>query len=416
MKKQLVYVTVIWAVLGCFGIAKAEEKSNKVKVKLSGFISAEAFYDTRQMVAGRDGDAFFYPKPEVLDGKGNDINANGNFNFTSIHSRLRAKTTPYNIWGGNVTALFEMDFAGTGNDKIGLIRLRHLMLKYTKGKSSLLFGQYWHPMFVASCAPAKSSWDAGIPMAVLARHPQIRFSYDFTDKFRGSITALSQLDFKSMGEKGKSTEYIRNSGMPEFDVHFEYGNPKKFITGFVAGTKALRPRTVNHLNNKVDEIVHSYHVLAYTKYLTPKMGYKAEAIYAQNANDLLLLGGYAVSDIDRYDASFTYTTIASKSFWTEVFSRYDSNINWGVFVGYAENLGASDKIMTATPKIYARGANIDNVWKIAPRIVWGKKNFKIMAELNQIFASYGMPDSDLKVQDANRLGNTRFQLHFKYSF
>ncbi len=90
MKKQLVCVAAFGAVLlGCFGIAKAQEKSNKVKVKWSGFISAEAFYDTREMIAGRDGDAFFYPKPEVLDGNGEDVNANGSFNFTSIHSRLR---------------------------------------------------------------------------------------------------------------------------------------------------------------------------------------------------------------------------------------------------------------------------------------------------------------------------------------
>ncbi len=288
------------------------------------------------------------------------------------------------------------------------------MLKYTKGKSSLLFGQYWHPMFVTSCAPAKSSWDAGIPMAVLARHPQIRFSYDFSDKFRGSIAALSQLDFKSMGEKGKSTEYIRNSGMPEFDVHFEYGNPNKFITGFVAGTKALRPRTANHLDNKVDELVHSYHALAYAKYLTPKMGYKAQAIYAQNANDLLLLGGYAVSDIDSYNSSYTYTTIASKSFWTEVYSRYDSNINWGIFVGYAENLGARGNIFDVRA-IYARGVDISNVWKIAPRIVWGKKKFKIMAEINQVYASYGgIYEKERLFSRAtyNRVGNTRFQWNY----
>lgn len=396
-----------------FGMLKAQQ-AEKVKVQISGFVSAEAIWDTRQVVAARDGDVLLYPAPKILDANGKDLNKQGSFNFVSIHSRLRAKTTPYELWGGNLTALVEFDFAGTSNDKIATVRMRHAMLQYRKGRSTLIAGQYWHPMLVTTCLPATSSWGAAVPMAVLSRNPQIRYTYAFDDKLRGSITALSQVDFKSTGPNGASSEYIRNSSIPEFDAHIEYGEPASWAVGIVGGTKALKPRKVDASGNKVDESIRTYHALAYAKVKRPEMEYKLQGIYAQDGYNLLLLGGYGVSDVDA-SGKYSYEPIAVSSVWGEIASHYKKTVNFGLFAGYAKNLGAKQEILSEKG-LYARGSNIDNLWTVAPRVIFGQKKFQFMVELYQTFASYGTPDAKMKVKDTDQVGNTRLQLHFKYCF
>ncbi len=404
----------LWTVLlfTCLGVAKAQK--DKVKVQFSGFVSAEAIWDSRQVVSARDGDVLLYPAPKVLDANGKDINADGGFNFVSVHTRLRAQTTPYNLWGGKLTALVEVDFAGTTNDKINLIRMRHAMMKFTKGKSTVIAGQYWHPMFVTSCFPGTSAWNAGLPLSVLSRNPQIRYTHAFDDKLRGSITALSQVDFKSNGPNGVSCDYLRNSSIPEFDAHLEYGDPSRFVCGAVLGTKELEPRQVNTSGNKVDESIRTYHALGYAKVKTDKMEYKLEGIYAQDGFNLLLLGGYGVSAVDA-NGKYSYEPIAISSVWGEIMSHYKKPVNFGLFAGYSKNLGAKKEIL-ANEGLYARGTNIDNVWTVAPRVVFGYKKFQCMVELYQTFASYGTPNAKMKVENTDRVGNTRLQLHFKYSF
>lgn len=412
MKRLFRNLIIIAFCVGYTSVALAQEK---VKVNFSGFVSAEAIFDTRKVVSARDGDVLLYPAAKVLDANGKDVNEDGGFNFASIHSRLRAKTTPYELWGGSLTAYVEVDFVGTSNDKISMVRMRHAMLQYKKGKSALIAGQYWHPMFVTSCFPEVSSWGAAVPVGVLSRNPQIRYTHSFSKQFRASIAALSQVDFKSAGPEGASSDYLRNTSVPEFDAHIEYGNPKKTVVGIVGGTKMLKPRELNADGNKVDESIRTYHALAYASVKTPKMHYKLQGIYAQDGYNMLLLGGYGVSEIDAKMGEYSYEPISSTTFWGEAVSHYEGTVNWGLFAGYTKNLGA-DKELLPEAGLYARGANIDNIWRVAPRIILGYKNFQFMAEINQTFASYGTPDKKMRVKDTEEVGNTRLQLHFKYSF
>ncbi len=217
--KKLLFFTL--SAIAFISYAKAQEN---VKIKFSGFVSANTMWDTRQVVSGRDGEVLFFPAPHKYDENGNDINEAGSFNITTFHSRLRAQTTPFEVWGGKLTATLEFDFMGTANDKKGLVRIRHAFMNYKKGKSSIIFGQYWHPIFIPQCFPTTASWNIGVPISTLSRNPQFRYTYNFTNDFRGSIVALSQMDFASTGVNGKSSEYIRNSSVPEFDIHLEYGN------------------------------------------------------------------------------------------------------------------------------------------------------------------------------------------------
>lgn len=411
--KSKAYILIIVSALFMMlpSLVKAQEK---VKVEVGGFVSTEAIYDSRKVVSAREGDVILYPAPIVYDANGVDMNEKGEFSLFSIHSRLRAKASGAELWGGKLSSLIEFDFVGNANDKIGLVRLRHAMVKLDYGKTNIIFGQYWHPMFITSCYPEVSSWGSAAPISVLSRSPQIRLSRNITDKFTASITALSQLDYKSSGPLGASTAYIHQSSLPEFDVHLEYGKADKALIGIVSGTKSIVPRELNTDGNSVDESIRSYHAAAYVVLKSKLLTFKLQGIYAQNGSDLTLLGGYAVSDVNTQTNTYEYTPVNTFSWWTELITNYPK-VNFGLFAGMAKNLGSSDPIANGGA-VYARGSDIDYVTRISPRLILGNKDVKVMLELIQLYAGYGTADSKLKVSDVEQVGNTRLQLHVKYSF
>ncbi|MCG8578890.1 MAG: 4Fe-4S dicluster domain-containing protein, partial [Bacteroidales bacterium] len=412
-KAAKVALSMAFIILAGLGIHSAQAQE-KPKVKLSGFVSTEAIFDSRKVVSARDGDVILYPAPISYDENGVDINKEGDFSFLSIHSRLRAKAGGVKLFGGQLSGLIEFDFVGTTNASIGLLRMRHAMAHLKFKKTSVLFGQYWHPMFVTSCFPEISSWGAAAPVSVLSRNPQIRVTHQFSDKFRASLAAVSQFDFKSSGPDGASNIYLRQSSMPEFDAHIEYGVKGNSVFGVVAGTKQIVPRQLNSAGNVIDESLRTYHALAYTTLKFKTLKIKLQAIYAQNGSDMLLLGGYGVKSVNVQTETYTYTPLSTLNYWTEIITQ-GSKVNFGLFAGIANQLGSSDAIAEGNA-VYARGSNIDYVARIAPRIITGTKDVKVMVELNQTYAAYGETDEKHNVNNTKRVGNTRLQLHVMYSF
>jgi len=407
-------ITVISILLALASLVKGQENEEKTKLEISGFVSTEAVFDSRQVVSARDGDVILYPAPIVFDDNGVDINKKEEFNFFALHSRLRAKSSGTKLWGGELSSLVEFDFVGNANDKIGTVRLRHAIAKLDYKKVGIMMGEFWGPMFVLSCYPEVSSWGAAAPISTLVRNPQIRITGKFSDKFTGSLTALSQLDYKSPGPQGPSSIYIRQSAIPELDLHLEYGAPDKSLIGFVVGTKSIVPRLVNSDGNSVDESLRTYHAIAYTVLKTKSLIFKLQGIYAQNGNDLTMLGGYGVSNIDTIANSFEYTPVNTFSWWTEFITRFPK-VNFALFAGMANNLGSSDPIADGGD-LYVRGSNIDYVARISPRIILGNKTVKVMLEVIQTYAGYGTPDTKLNITNVENVGDTRVQLHVKYSF
>ena len=54
--------------------------------------------------------------------------------------------------------------------------------------------------------------------------------------------------------------------------------------------------------------------------------------------------------------------------------------------------------------------------RISPRIILGNKTVKVMLEVIQTYAGYGTPDTKLNITNVENVGDTRVQLHVKYSF
>jgi hypothetical protein len=140
---------------------------------------------------------------------------------------------------------------------------------------------------------------------------------------------------------------------------------------------------------------------------------KLEGVLAENATDMLHLGGYAVKSYDENTGMETYTPISCFSTWGELI--YGEEFQLAVFAGYAQNLGAKDNIAGT---YYSRGPNIDNVYRVAPRAQWTSGKVRIATEVEYTAAAYGKADNDDKglVKDTKAVANTRVLFAVFYFF
>jgi hypothetical protein len=240
MMKKIVLLLIAFAPL-----LSLAQKKEEIKVKLSGFVSAEAILDTRKTVNAREGDVILYPAVKSYDINGADINDRSELFMTAIHSRLNVGISGFEAFGAKGSATIQADFVGTNNERSGQLRLRHAFVKLDWGKDELLVGKYWHPMFVTSSYPDVLHWGGGLPFNVLGRAPQFRYTRKLGDKGYVFIAALSEMDFKSNGPDGANVKYVQQASIPEFSVQFKYDFAKGFTLGATAGYKFLKPMVVN---------------------------------------------------------------------------------------------------------------------------------------------------------------------------
>ena len=385
------------------------QEEEKLSVKISGHIWAESIFDTRQTVTAREGDVLIFPEKEVLDANGEDINAKANYNMLNIHSRARIAITAPSFLNAKVSGLLEGDFAGSANDKIGLFRLRHAIVKLNWAKTELLAGQYWHPMFTLDVFPQTVSWNAGLPYFPLERSPQLRFSYGATGNSKLSITASTQLDFKSNGPIGPSTDYIRHAAFPELNATYVLGLKSNFLIGANVGYKTLKPQlsyVVGGLKYKSEESLGSYQLSLFSKIKIDKSSIRIGSIYGQNLYNFVMLGGYGVSGTNS-NGENEYTNFTAGTVWFDVDSGLiGEKTTLGIFAGYTKNYGADDPI---TGAVYARGTDIDFSYRISPRIEYGTGLVRFRGEVSYDTAAYGTANVDYtKVQNTNNVSNMRF--------
>jgi hypothetical protein len=74
------------------------------------------------------------------------LNSTPNSNFYTLYSRLGVDVAGPKLGTAKTSAKVEVDFRGTGTS-YSVIRLRHAYLNLDWGKSALLLGQNWHPLF-----------------------------------------------------------------------------------------------------------------------------------------------------------------------------------------------------------------------------------------------------------------------------
>ncbi len=414
MKKVFWYLALL-----CIPIILSGQENSVPSYKLSGFVKNDLFWDSRQTVDIREGHFLLFPKPVLEDVSGADINAHPSFNFLAIQSRLKLDLNGPDALGAKTSGMMEAEFFGMSEADINGLRLRHAIIKLNWPETELMMGQFWHPMFNTSCFPDVVSFNTGVPFLVFSRNPQVRLTQDL-GKLKIYMTLLSQLDFKSTGPLlGASTSYIRNSGIPSLNINAEYSvknadRKTGFLIGFAGNFKKLTPR-LQVSGVKVNDSFHSFSYMAYLKAESPLLTVKGAAYYGQNTYDYTMLGGYVEFPDPSISNRFNYENVSVLSSWAELMTN-GKKVKAGLFLGYSKNLG-TDQILPQGTTFYSRGDNIDQLYRISPRMIWNFGKFRIAPEVEYTVAYYGeTKDQYGRVTNASPVGNIRLLTGLFYFF
>ncbi|MFP3860286.1 MAG: hypothetical protein ACLFUW_05645 [Bacteroidales bacterium] len=424
--------TLLFIILGTLTNlnGKAQDDEKKFGIQFSGFVKNDFFYDSRQTISAREGHFLLWPAAKSFDINNNDINANSNFNFLAIQSRLKGTITGPDALGAKTSGVIEGDFFGQANDNINLFRLRHAMIKLNWSKTELVTGQYWNPLFVTGCFPGTISFNTGTPLQSFARNPQIRLTQT-AGNFQVIAALLSQRDFTSRGVNGASSEYLRNAGIPDahFQVHYNRAKPDSktdVLVGAGVAYKTIVPRLYNEVTvgppvqtfrYKVDEKVKGLTAIAFSKIALDPVTIKVQGRYGENIADVLSISGFAVKDVlNTTTGELSYTPLTNITFWGDI---HTNGKKWqaGVFAGFLENTGTKEAMSDVDNVVYGLGTDIESLLRISPRVSFVSNKFKIAAEIEYTSAAYGS-DYDVNYVPAstNTVSNTRILLSTIYSF
>lgn len=381
--------------------------ANKWGLSLSGFICNDFFWDTRKMVDARDGAICLYPDDINADVNGRDINAHPSFNFVVMNTRLTLRIQAPDALRARVSGMIEGWFMGISNQDMNGFAMRHAFIKLDWKSTSLLLGQTWHPMFTERCFPHTVAASAGAPFQPFARSPQIRLNQRFA-KYSGFLFYLNaQRDYLSTGRNGASSEYLRNSAIPETGLQyiFDYkknkdeNNSHEIYAGIGINYKYLIPRLTTAGNEYTRNGLHSGSALAFLHYnhrisAEHKWGFKVKATWSQACNEYLLPGGYAVkyyADEPFNDSiNYQYTALNNFSSWLDIYAGIRS---WeiGLFAGYSKNFGSFD-ILQAPGNgqvFFGRGLNIDYLYRISARVKYNANKLQFGLEPEYTAVRYG---------------------------
>ncbi len=388
----------------------------KFGINFTGFVKSDIYFDSRQGVSAREGQFYLYPMNELLEPGGFDINSKSTFNMISIQTRLKGAITGPDAFGAKTSAVIEGAFFGHTAPDINGFRLRHAFAKLNWENTELLVGQYWHAMFITDCFPGTVSFNTGAPFQPFSRNPQIRFTQNIDDLMI-SFTAMSQRDFTSTGPDGASTAYLRNNVIPELNLTIQYSsksdNGNSFLIGFGADYLSLVPRIETEMGFATDEAVDGISTMAFMKFTTPDITAKFEAVLGQNTTNLTMLGGYAQSaNINATYGYVEYLPIKNLSMWTDIHTN-GSTVNTGIFIGYTKNNGIGENVIGP---YYSRGANIDYIYRIAPRVNFNSGKMRFSGEIEYTTAAYGDTQTDGTVENAKEISNFRLLIGVYYFF
>lgn len=401
MKKQ--FLTVLIACLAMVQFGNAQEKEEKkFGVKWSGYVNADYIFDSRRISSARQGQLLVLPLPEKKDAKGKDLNAESTYSGYAIESRLSAAITGPDAFGMKTKGVIEGHFFGAGGGA-NSFSLRHAYFTLSNDKVEILFGQYWHPTFVTNVSPGTLDYNAGIPFQSFNRSPQIRFSTKGNVRFIGTL--LTELDFPS--KEGSA----RHATLPTVNAQLQFGSDDSFVAGVGVNVKTVD--TNRRLGGTSLAENKNKTTLSFLGYAKAQLGdaatWKVWTQYGGNTSELLTLASSGFNSKNEViDADVL-------SLWTEFSGSFGGNTGWGMFVGYASNMGFSEK---ASSVIHFRG--VANAFRISPRITWSSGKVQFGFEPGYTSATYykGLKQDakafDTKGVDA--VGNFRALFSATYSF
>lgn len=410
--KKINYLLLLVLTSTIFSSLQAQNTNElPISLKIGGYVHSAFTYDTRQMVAAREGHVLLYPLNKELDPNGKDINGANSYNMAAIQSRTWMKINGPELLGAKSSGLLEAEFMGNSDSDVNGFRIRHAYVNLDWGKASLLVGQTWSPMFTLEVLPGQIGTNSGLPFKPFARNPQARFTYK-TEKWKLLAALLTERDYTSTGPEGASNKYLRNAALPMLQGQVHY-YPGKHLLGATAEIKSIKPTLKTATGYQADECLTSWSVMGYAKFDFKPVTLKVQSTYGSNLTDVLMLGGYAAKELNNETSEASYTPINVIAGWCDI--DYTPGIfGYGIFCGYSKNMGANNDVIPNM--IYSRGSNIGELYRIAPRVTASVKNMKIQLEGEYTAAAYGTITEKAEVENTKWVGGTRITLGLYYFF
>lgn len=379
--------------------------------KFYGRLRGDLFYNSRANNESVDGLFYMYPKDHNYDADGNDLNATPQGSMYLIYTRLGLNINAPRLGKAVTTANVELDFRGSGST-LGVVRLRQAYVNLDWGKSKLLIGQTWHPLF-GEVTPSILNLSSGAPFQPFNRSPLIRYRYDRLG-WQLTAAAIWQLQYNSEGPDGKSHNYIKNGNIPEIFAGVDY-RKGGLIAGIGAEFMSLKPRlrsTVDGNVFKVNERVNSVSVEGHVKYAAPMWTASAKSVLANNLTQASMLGGYAVTDVDSRTGEKKYTPFRHSMTWVNFV--YGKKWQPGVFFGFLKNLGTGKAV---TGEQYGVGLDVNQLFSTNWQISYNQSWWKAGVEFSTSSAWFGSLDkSNGKIIDTHSVTNYRILAAFMLMF
>lgn len=346
-------------------------------IGLSGYIKTEGTYDTRQVLQVREGHLHLYPLPDAPDAETDNLLLN------AFQSRLTVTGAGTEAFGAALTGVLEADFFGLSNQDVNGLRLRHAFLKLDWGQHELLAGQYWSPLFSPSVVAAVPSGSGGAPFQPIARLMQVRYTWR---PGALSIVAAASQQRDAFSDIGGSKQQ-QQAGLPGAHLHGEYAFGGGSV-GVGAYYKALRPEPLG-------DRFSAWAAQAYASAPLGPVTAKAKVTYGTDMTDHLMTGGFVRTEGGGYE------TLAAAAGWVDL-STTRSGLTAGLFAGYLTNLGANSDVVVADE--FVRAADMNHLWRLAPRLVYDTGRLRLAAELEVTSALYAS-ESDARFRPQAQAGD-----------
>lgn len=394
---------ILISLIAAMSVISAFAQSSDFGFKFYGRVRGDLFYNSRANNESVDGLFYMYPKDRNPDADGHDLNATPQGSMYMIYTRMGVDIKAPRLGNAITTAKIELDFRGNGST-LGVIRLRQAYVNLDWGRSKLLIGQTWHPLF-GEVSPSMLNLSTGAPFQPFNRSPLIRYRYVMPCGLQFTGATIWQMQYNSAGPDGKNHNYLKNSNIPEIFLGVDY-RKGGFIAGVGGEFMSLKPRlssTVDGNVFKVDERVNSVSAEAHVKYAAPKWTVSAKSVIANNLTQASMLGGYAVTETNPRTGEKKYAPFHHSMTWINF--TYGKKWQPGVFIGYLKNLGTGKAV---TGETYGVGLDVDQLFSTNWQISYNQPWWKAGVEFATSSAWFGSLDkSNGKIRDTHSVTNYR---------
>lgn len=397
MKRLFSYVCLIILSASCMAA------ENDFKFNFYGHVRGILFYNSRASNENVDGLFYLYPKDHDYDPKGNDLNAYAQGSFYVLYTRLGVDIAGPKVGSAATKAKIEIDFRGSGTS-FAVTRIRQAYVSLDWGKSDVLLGQTWHPLF-GEVSPSMLNLSTGAPFQPFSRAPLIRYRYKPDAHITLTAAAIWQMQFNSAGPNGKSHNYLKNSCIPELFAGIDYRD-NGWLVGAGVELLSLKPRlqsVVDGKTFKVNERVTSVSAEAHFKYKAPEWTLSGKTVLANNLTQASMLGGFAVTESDIVTGEKKYTPFRHSMSWLNFV--YGKKWQPGVFLGYLKNLGTGKAV---TGEQYGVGLDVDQLFSTNWQLSYVLPCWKLGVEFSTSTAWFGsLNKTNGRIVDTHSVTNYR---------